>query len=288
MKQRIITGTIFTIAVLALVLPAYYIPAILLVFTMIVTCFALYEMIKAAQESEKEMSAVVTIIGGFLSYLPLAIWAYKGTPSQGFTLYALVTLIYCFITTMIPPLVKEHPEAIRSGFASSLIVMYISFPIACTHVMMFLIPKGWFFVVIGLFAPWVSDTFAYFSGSFFGKTKIVPHISPKKTWEGCIGGALFTAILMTLFFAFVMVDVIEVKMPFPLYVTLAFVFGFVLSCVSQLGDWMASSIKRLVGIKDFGNLMPGHGGIMDRFDSAFFTLPVALGLAFVIHWGGGA
>jgi len=288
MKQRIITGAIFTIVVLALVLPAYFAPAVLLLFTGIVTVLALYEMIKAARETEKEMSAVVTVIGGFLSFLPLAIWAYKGTPSQGFTLYALVTLIYCFITTMIPPLLKEHPEAIRSGFASSLIIMYISFPIACTHVMMYLMPKGWFFVVIGLFAPWISDTFAYFCGSFFGKHKIVPHISPKKTWEGCVGGALFTAILTTAFFAFVLKNVIEVNMPFWLFIVLASVFGFLLSCVSQLGDWMASSIKRLVGIKDFGNFMPGHGGIMDRFDSAFFTLPVALGLAFVVYWGGGA
>ena len=66
---------------------------------------------------------------------------------------------------------------------------------------------------------------------------------------------------------------------------LAAAFGFVLSVVSQLGDWMASSIKRMIGIKDFGKLMPGHGGIMDRFDSAFFTLPVALGLAFAVMLG---
>ena len=98
--------------------------------------------------------------------------------------------------------------------------------------------------------------------------------------------ALFTALLTALFFAFVMVHVMEVTMSFTLFVTLAAIFGFLLSCVSQLGDWMASSIKRLVGIKDFGKIMPGHGGIMDRFDSAFFTLPVALGLAYAVVWGG--
>ena len=127
--------------------------------------------------------------------------------------------------------------------------------------------------------------FAYFTGSFFGKHKIVPHISPKKTWEGCIGGAVFCSLLTALFFAFVMKEVIDVKMPYAAFVALAAVFGFILSCVSQLGDWMASSIKRMVGIKDFGKLMPGHGGIMDRFDSAFFTLPVALGLAFAVMLG---
>lgn len=284
--QRIITGAIFTVAVLALVVPAYFVPPVLLIFTFIVTSIALLELIKAAKNTQKEMSVPATVLGGYLGFLPLVFWLTEGTPSQGFTLYALITLIYCFISTMIPPLVKEHPEAIRSGFASSLIIVYVSFPIACTHVMMYLIPNGWYFMVIGLFAPWVSDVFAYFCGSFFGKHKIVPHISPKKTWEGCIGGALFTALLTALFFAFVMVNVMEVTMSFELFVALAAIFGFILSCVSQLGDWMASSIKRLVGIKDFGKIMPGHGGIMDRFDSAFFTLPVALGLAYAVVWGG--
>ncbi len=284
--QRIITGAIFTVAVLALVVPAYFVPPVLLIFTFIVTSIALVELIKAAKNTQKEMSVPATVLGGYLGFLPLVFWLTEGTPSQGFTLYALITLIYCFISTMIPPLVKEHPEAIRSGFASSLIIVYVSFPIACTHVMMYLIPNGWYFMVIGLFAPWVSDVFAYFCGSFFGKHKIVPHISPKKTWEGCIGGALFTALLTALFFAFVMVNVMEVTMSFELFVALAAIFGFILSCVSQLGDWMASSIKRLVGIKDFGKFMPGHGGIMDRFDSAFFTLPVALGLAYAVVWGG--
>ena len=284
--QRIITGAIFTVAVLALVVPAYFVPPVLLIFTFIVTSIALLELIKAAKNTQKEMSVPATVLGGYLGFLPLVFWLTEGTPSQGFTLYALITLIYCFISTMIPPLVKEHPEAIRSGFASSLIIVYVSFPIACTHVMMYLIPNGWYFMVIGLFAPWVSDVFAYFCGSFFGKHKIVPHISPKKTWEGCIGGALFTALLTALFFAFVMVNVMEVTMSFELFVALAAIFGFILSCVSQLGDWMASSIKRLVGIKDFGKFMPGHGGIMDRFDSAFFTLPVALGLAYAVVWGG--
>ena len=286
MLQRIITGAIFTVAVLALVVPAYFVPPVLLIFTFIVTSIALVELIKAAKNTQKEMSVPATVLGGYLGFLPLVFWLTEGTPSQGFTLYALITLIYCFISTMIPPLVKEHPEAIRSGFASSLIIVYVSFPIACTHVMMYLIPNGWYFMVIGLFAPWVSDVFAYFCGSFFGKHKIVPHISPKKTWEGCIGGALFTALLTALFFAFVMVNVMEVTMSFELFVALAAIFGFILSCVSQLGDWMASSIKRLVGIKDFGKFMPGHGGIMDRFDSAFFTLPVALGLAYAVVWGG--
>lgn len=285
MKQRIITGAIFTVVVLALIVPAYFWPVVILAFTAIVSILAIYELIKAAKVKESGLSVPVTALGGMLGFLPIIMWLTDRSPTQGFSLYALFTLIYCFVTTMLPPILKEQPESIKAGFASSLIILYVSFPMACVHVMVFLIPKGWFFFVIGLFAPWISDVFAYFTGSFFGKHKIVPHISPKKTWEGCIGGAVFCSILTALFFAFVMVDVIEVNMPFVVFVTLAAVFGFILSVVSQLGDWMASSIKRMIGIKDFGKLMPGHGGIMDRFDSAFFTLPVALGLAFAVMLG---
>lgn len=285
MKQRIITGAIFTVVVLALIVPAYFLPAIILVFTSIVSALAVYELIKAAKAKETDLSVPITAIGGFLGFLPVIMWLTDRSPMQGFSLYALFALIYCFVTTMLPPILKEAPESIKGGFASSLIVLYVSFPMACVHVMVLLIPKGWYFFVIGLFAPWISDVFAYFTGSFFGKHKIVPHISPKKTWEGCIGGAVFCSLLTALFFAFVMKEVIDVKMPYAAFVALAAVFGFILSCVSQLGDWMASSIKRMVGIKDFGKLMPGHGGIMDRFDSAFFTLPVALGLAFAVMLG---
>lgn len=282
MKQRVITGAIFTVVVLALVVPAYFYPVTVLLFTAIVTCFAIYELVKAVKLKAKDISPVMTFLGGILSFLPVVTYLSGGSAAEGFTLYALTTLIYCFVTSMLPPIAKEDPEAIHSGLAQSLIIIYVSFPIASANTMALLIPNGWYYFMIGLFAPWISDVFAYFTGVCFGKHKIVPHISPKKTWEGCIGGAVFCSALTAVFFAFVMSSIIDVTIPFAAFVALAALFGFVLSVVSQLGDWIASSIKRLVGIKDYGKLMPGHGGVMDRFDSAFFTLPVALGLAFVM------
>ncbi|MBR3058489.1 MAG: CDP-archaeol synthase [Clostridiales bacterium] len=285
MKQRIITGTIFTIIVLAMVVPAYFYPFSVLLFTVVVLLMAIDELVKAARVKTKEISVPLTYLGGLLGFLPVITWGLHGSAAEAFALYGLSVLTYCFVTTMFPPILKEDPEALHSGLAQSLIIIYVSFPIACANTMVLLFPKGWFFFVLGLFAPWISDVFAYFTGVCFGKHKIVPHISPKKTWEGCIGGAVFCSVLTALFFAFVMSQVIEVRIPFWAFVSLAAVFGFLLSVVSQLGDWLASSIKRMVGIKDFGKLMPGHGGIMDRFDSAFFTLPVALGLAFVVMLG---
>ncbi|MBO4495315.1 MAG: CDP-archaeol synthase [Clostridiales bacterium] len=285
MKQRIITGTIFTIAVLAIVVPAYFYPVIMLLLSFIVSVVAIHELVKAAKNKVNDISVAISFIGGLLGFLPAVTWLCGGSAAEAMTLYALCVLTYCFVTTMFPPIRKEDPDAIRSGLAQSLIIIYVSFPIACLNTMALLIQKGWFFAVLGLFAPWISDVFAYFTGVCFGKHKIVPHISPKKTWEGCVGGAVFCSVLTAVFFAFVMNRVIDVKIPFAGFVALAALFGFLLSVVSQLGDWMASSIKRMVGIKDFGKFMPGHGGMMDRFDSAFFTLPVALGLAFVVLLG---
>ena len=108
-----------------------------------------------------------------------------------------------------------------------------------------------------------TDTFAYFSGYLLGKHKLIPSISPKKTIEGSIGGILGSIICCMVFgyiFKFDMMHMI--------------VIGGLGSVVAQLGDLFASSIKRYVGIKDYGKLIPGHGGILDRFDSLMFVAPI--------------
>ena len=110
---------------------------------------------------------------------------------------------------------------------------------------------------------WSTDTFAYFTGILFGKNKLAPNISPKKTIEGSIGGVLGCA-LTTFIFSTIFIPEIG---------NLSLVFGIMGSAVSQIGDLNASMIKRNNGIKDFGNLIPGHGGILDRFDSILFTAP---------------
>ena len=116
---------------------------------------------------------------------------------------------------------------------------------------------------------WVTDTFAYFCGRFFGKHKLIPKVSPKKTVEGAIGGVIFCAL------AYVLYSLILEKSYglAPNYLQI-FLIGAVISVVSQLGDLAASAIKRNYGIKDFGSLFPGHGGVLDRFDSILAVTPV--------------
>ncbi len=109
-----------------------------------------------------------------------------------------------------------------------------------------------------------TDTMAYFSGFLFGKTKLCPKISPKKTVEGAIGGAFGSIVFCGLFGYFFAQDLL----------IHCLLIGFIGSIAAQLGDLTASIFKRKMGIKDYGNLIPGHGGILDRFDSVLFTAPI--------------
>ncbi len=113
---------------------------------------------------------------------------------------------------------------------------------------------------------WATDTFAYFTGVGIGKTKILPKISPKKSIEGCIGG-IVGCILVMLLFGLYFNSVLAV----PLYHFV--LLGGICGVVSQIGDWAASAVKRAMNIKDYGSIMPNHGGVLDRLDSILFTAP---------------
>ena len=118
---------------------------------------------------------------------------------------------------------------------------------------------------------WMTDTMAYFTGRLLGKHKLCPSISPKKTLEGSIGGVIFCA-LSFLLYGFIVHKIVGVTPNYPML----FIGGAVLSVVSQIGDLAASLIKREHGVKDYGKLMPGHGGVMDRFDSILAVAPFLL------------
>lgn len=115
-----------------------------------------------------------------------------------------------------------------------------------------------------------SDTGAYFIGSKFGKHKLTPELSPKKSVEGAVGGVV-TAALLSSIYAFICHKMYSLSINFVLIFAITGAIG---SIAAQFGDLAASSIKRYVKIKDYGNIMPGHGGVLDRFDSVLFTLPL--------------
>ena len=123
-------------------------------------------------------------------------------------------------------------------------------------------------VLLPFIAAWITDTFAYFTGLAFGKHKLIPEISPKKTVEGSIGGIL-GCIAVMLAYHFVAQEIWGISYRLPLLAIIA-AAG---SIISQVGDLSMSYIKRGFGIKDYGTIMPGHGGVLDRFDSVLFTAP---------------
>ena len=130
---------------------------------------------------------------------------------------------------------------------------------------------GKYIYLLVFLGAWVSDTFAYFTGVFFGKHKLIPDVSPKKTIEGSIGGIVFCSI------SFVVFGIITDTF-FGTNANLIFlaISGVIMSVISQIGDLIMSVIKRHYGIKDYGKIFPGHGGMLDRFDS---ILAVSLGVA---------
>lgn len=121
---------------------------------------------------------------------------------------------------------------------------------------------GWLVLYI-VFTTWASDTMAFFIGRKWGKRKLAPRLSPGKSWEGFAAGMMFATVM-------------SVVMSRPLGIPLlhAVVLGVVISIAGVIGDLAESSIKRDIGIKDFGSMMPGHGGILDRFDSLLFAAPL--------------
>jgi phosphatidate cytidylyltransferase len=127
----------------------------------------------------------------------------------------------------------------------------------------------YYLLYISLTATYGTDTFAYFVGSFLGKRKLCPAISPNKTIEGSIGG-LAGGIILVILLGFILNWVYNINVH-PIHFAIIGLLGGVFS---QIGDLTASSIKRYCNVKDFGNIMPGHGGILDRIDSLLFVLPV--------------
>lgn len=159
----------------------------------------------------------------------------------------------------------------------------IFFVLAC----MFMIPKSMmciiglnnlshshsvFLILMGLCGAWIADSGAYFTGVALGKHKLCPEISPKKTVEGFIGGIVFTAVFFVI--ALFVYNKFIADVSWEINYILFGIAGAVCAVVGTLGDLSASMVKRQIGFKDYGKIMPGHGGFMDRFDSVLFVLPV--------------
>ncbi len=264
MKTRIITA-IAGLAVLAVVL-SFFDTIVLNIAVSVISGLSVYELLKATNPNRDKIPEVFSIIVALLiPFFPIP--AFK---------QFLPLCAYIIILTQLLVLIKYHKtmrfEQMTSDFFFSFII-----PLTYTMFVHFRDKNSLFvglsYVMISMSAAWLTDTGAYFVGVNFGKHKLCPEISPKKTVEGAVGGIVISIISLMLIcwglqsLAGYFGHTVKVNYIYIL------IFSPILSIISMVGDLAASVIKRQHGIKDFGNIMPGHGGIVDRFDSVLLVLP---------------
>ena len=198
--------------------------------------------------------------------LALYLTSVKWSPAVCAVLYLLFTLVLFALF---------RKSFVWKGFG---LTLYATVGFGAVGVLRSFPMMGLFYVMLPMVIAWMSDTGAYFTGVFFGKHKMAPVISPKKTWEGFFGGWVISIGLTVLYG--VICNAVTGSQVFDLLI-LAIVAA-VLAPLSVVGDLAASLIKRRTGIKDYGNIMPGHGGVMDRFDSVVFIAPLLLAAMMVV------
>ena len=265
--QRAVTGVLFVIVLVGCIL---YSPLSFGILFTIISVLSVHEFAQlVSKSSEVSINKTITALGG--AYLFLALMSFCTQQSVGARVFLpyLGLLLYMMITELY--LKKKNPTG--NWAYSMLSQLYVALPFALLNVLAFqnspetgsvtynpILPLSIFVFI------WLSDTGAYCVGSLIGKHRLFERISPKKSWEGSIGGGIFSiasSLGFAHFFPF---------MPGWQWVGLA----IVVVIFGTWGDLTESLMKRQLGIKDSGNILPGHGGTLDRFDSALMAIPAAV------------
>lgn len=256
LKQRVASGAILVLLLFPL-LWLSKIPFVLPAAVAALSAGAVYEVLLATKYVETKGIMVISL--AFAVIIPFI----QNISIQSFIAALFFLTIMLFIILMIND--KNYSfEHISVVYLVSLMIPFFFTTLIYLRNMEF----GDLFIYMVFIGAFMSDVGGYFVGRFFGKTKLAPSVSPKKTVEGAIGGILIT-VLSYLLFVLIVLQLRDVKINYILLV----ICGILTSVFSQIGDLSASIIKRKFGIKDFGSLMPGHGGILDRFDSVMFASP---------------
>lgn len=255
MLTRIISGTV---GVLILTVILYFHNTILLPLAVsVIIAIMLFELLRAVKLQKCLPVLVASEICGISTPL---LYEYKAN-SYIFSITLLCAFII-FVTWL-----KKHKEIRYEQIFFVLAVMLLVPQAMSTMVRINNYNEdGLFLLIMGLCGAWIADTGAYFSGVALGKHKLCPEISPKKTIEGFIGGILTTGIVYLIAFCIYAGFELETAI-------FAFLLGIICAIIGTVGDLSASMVKRQIGFKDYGKIMPGHGGLMDRFDSILFVLP---------------
>ena len=255
MKQRVITAVI----ALIIFLPLLYLGGI--PFDILVTLMGIVAMSEFLIMKKKLLVSFEAIVSFLLmlSILLPVFWAgfwTQDTLGGSFYLLALVMLVYTVISKN------------RFSFddAGVLLLGGLYAGLGFRFMMLARAESLWM-MLYALLIVWVTDSGAYLIGRKIGKNKLAPHISPNKTWEGSIGGSLSAVVIVGAYLYFV-------QAAFPYSFSTMLLWTLVFSVGGQLGDLIESAFKRHYGVKDSGKILPGHGGILDRFDSLLVVFPL--------------
>ncbi len=274
MVKRIITSVV----ALAVFVGILFLPPICFTVALAaVILFMLYECYSATK-ADLGMKTI-----GFISavILMLSIYFFKALEWDTFAwATASIGIIFIIALHMITVVAKHGKRNYKDILSNGFLTMYIVISMGCVW-----LTKETFdtaTMLLTFICAWSCDTFAYFTGRFLGKHKLIPHVSPNKTVEGSVGGVV-GAMVICIVYLLIVKNVFDTNMlTWSNVVVEGAVYGLVGGALSQLGDLIASAIKRDTGIKDFGWIFPGHGGFMDRFDSVMFIAPIMYLLPSVI------
>ena len=212
---------------------------------------------------------------GFLGYL--ACIAYYLNIKLSFSpdnMSIMLAFLICLLAVFVFAYPKYHTHQIMAAFFG---LFYVGVMLSFLYQTRML-PNGQFIVWLIFLCSWGCDTSAYCVGVLFGKHKMSPLLSPKKSIEGAVGGVI-GAMLLTALYCFIMINVFDIE---DFKILPLVVFSGIGALISMVGDLAASAIKRNFEIKDYGKLIPGHGGVLDRFDSVIITAPIIFFLAYYI------
>lgn len=278
MKTRVITGVVgglFAILVLCF-MHTVALPVVVSMFCVI----AVYEMETVSGLKNFPIMIATLLLSAAIPF----VFHFRIAFSK--QIYIVSAIAYTLILFLLMLLLYE-----KTKFEQVVIALFSSIAIPCSISIIILLrdiyikypnytkSEAVFLILLALFTSWLTDAFAFFAGKKFGKHKMCPNISPKKTVEGAIGGIAGQAILsLVLFYVFNKFFFTEESY---LSYTSVILLSVFLSAISMCGDLTASTVKRNYGVKDFGTFFPGHGGVMDRFDSCLFVLPALYAFAII-------
>ena len=275
MKQRSITAAAILIGTLITVLLSKYI-----VYSVVIALLALTAVFEIQRILGVHKRLAISLPAYILSAIfPTAAYFVGVESSRDFLLVLSAAMFLYLLWLMASSVFSKGAISFKTISEVFATTVYVTVSFTSLSLLRYLDRDcGVFAVVLVFIVAWICDVFAYAVGMLMGKHKLIPEISPKKTVEGSIGGIVFSALACILYGLILelFVDGMTVN-----YVTLGLI-GAILSVVSQLGDLIASLIKREYGVKDYGNIFPGHGGVMDRFDSVLAVSTILLIICLVV------